>query len=120
MLPLVLCQLLIATGPSSSYPILTDKARPFTTTTFLKNFRQGGELWYEFKAFSITSQSVNSTQTEATVRGSVQALHSWVGESSTGQEFKDTVGFRIRLKKEQGKWLVDGIEYGAAQVDNKK
>lgn len=111
---------LISTGPASSYPNLTEKSRPFTTSAFLQNFKQSGERWYEFKAFSITSQTLNRAQTEATVRGTIQALHSWIGQSSTGQEAKETVGFRLRLVKEQGKWLVDSIEWGAFEVDEKK
>lgn len=105
---------LIVAGPHNSL-LVEQGTQQFTT----KNFRHGGgRLWYEFKSFSITSQTMNPSQTEATVRGSVQATRRWeVGGRE--KEFTGPVGFRLRLVKGQPGWQVDEIEFGAAPAEAK-
>lgn len=104
---------LIAMGPVE-HKELNQKADAFTT----KKFKRHARWWYEFKAWSITSQTMNPNSTEATVRGTVQATRRYNGD--VGSDFKDTVGFRMQLVKDQGKWLVEDIEFGAAPVEEKK
>ena len=103
---------LIVTG-TADHDHLNQKAEPFTT----KKFNRPARMWYEFKSWSITSLTMISGQTVATVRGSVQATKEWNGQGF--KEFRDAVGFRMQLVKDQGKWLVDDIEFGAAPVDTK-
>jgi hypothetical protein len=104
---------LIAMGPVE-HKELNQKADALTT----KKFKRHARWWYEFKSWSITSQTMNPNLTEATVRGTVQATRRYNGD--VGSDFKDAVGFRMQLVKDQGKWLVEDIEFGAAPVEEKK
>lgn len=108
---------LISTGPAISFDLLMSKAKPFATKEFANNVKSGVP-GYRFKAWSINSQSMNSSQTEAIVRGSVQATRRWVGGTSFAVD-DERIGFRIVLRNSQDKWLVDTIEFGATQFEEK-
>jgi len=102
---------LIVTGPGLG------REHKFTS----KKFKwPDGEDYYEFKSWSITSQTMSQSETEATIRGSIQATKQRKkGVIGADRDFKDTVGFRMQLVKEQGKWLVDEIVFGGAPVEAK-
>ena len=114
---------LISAGPggySALGPWSGDNPPGALTTEKFKadfDYEKGRKTWYAFNAFSIASQSMNASQTEAWVRGSVRATRSQLRNSSS--TCTETVGFRIHLVKRQGKWLLDTIEWGAAPIDNR-
>lgn len=109
---------LISSGPARGYSDLNSKAGPYATKHFNKNV-MSNRVVYGFNGWSITSQSMNASRTEAIVRGSLQVTHKMISDSTTVGADEDRVGFRIVLINEQGQWLVDTIEFGAAQSEEK-
>lgn len=109
---------LILAGPY----LPTEKTDAFTSKKFQKGIMEISRTWYEFKAWSITSQSMNSYQTEATIRGTLQATKKCDGKRGaySSTDFNDAMGFHMRLVKDDKKWFVDGIEFGAAPLGEEK
>jgi hypothetical protein len=109
---------LILAGPE----LVHDKVDPYTSKKFQKDLVDRQHTWYAFKAWSITSQSMNPSQTEATVRGILQATKQVVGKRGgfSSGDISDMIGFQLKLVKDQGKWLVDSIEFGAAPIEDRK
>src|SRR5262249_219430 len=92
------------------------------------NFTDSGKKhiheWYEFKAWSITSQTVDPIQRWVTFRGFVKPTKHWRMKEEAHEKLPATIGFRMGLVKgrvvkdsDVELWRINEFSFGAAPIE---